>query len=72
MTRPDIVGRNQLPLCKNRFYMNIKFPDTRWLGNAQHNMDKRKQEKKRQLDTLFASKKRDSIKTKLNCILGYI
>ena len=58
LTRPEIVGKNPLPLCRNFFYMNIKLPDTRWRGNPQQNREKRKQTKKRQLETLVASGKR--------------
>ena len=35
LTRPDIVGGNTLPFCRNCFGINIKFPDTRWCGNPQ-------------------------------------
>ena len=58
LTCPEIVGKNQLPLCRIFLYMNIKFPATRWRVNPQQDREKSKQTKKRQLDTLVASGKR--------------
>ena len=35
MTRPEVVGKNTLPLYRNCFDMSIKCPTTRWNDNSQ-------------------------------------
>ena len=58
MTRPEVVGKNPLPLFRNCFDMNIKCPTMKWRGNYQHNIYKQTHSKKRHLDTLVAKGKR--------------
>ena len=51
--RPEVVGKNPLPLCRNYFDMNIKCPTTRWNSNYQQNGRKKIQIKKRQMETFI-------------------
>ena len=54
LTRPKVVGKNPLPLCRNCFDMNIKCPNTRGRGNYYSSREKNKHSKKRQVKTLVA------------------
>ena len=63
-------GGDPLPLCRNCFGMNIKFPATMWRGNIHQNRDKSKHTKNRQLETLVASGKRKCRKRSLIVFWG--
>ena len=57
LTRPEIVGKSLLPLCRNCFDVNIKCPTKMWHGNTQKNREKKKQSKKRHMETLVTKVK---------------
>ena len=58
MRRPEVAGKNPLPLFRYCFDINIQCPTTKWQGNIQQKQKQNKNSKKRLVETLDAAGKR--------------